>query len=110
MKLTTARAVLYVGIWLALLCAVGHADTPVQAPGGFCRVTPRPELGIVGRSLVVCRWAGNDETGDGVAELVEMVLLLNRKGDVECDRSQVSVLDITKSRYQAIRWYPACSV
>jgi hypothetical protein len=108
MKLTTARAVIYVGIWLLFLCAIGHADTAVLAPGGFCRVTPRSETDLVNRSLVVCRWTGNDETGDGVAEIVQTVLLLNRKGDVDCSRSQVSILDITRPRYQVVRWYPAC--
>jgi len=108
MKFNSLLAVLAVAMWLALLCAIGHADTQVVAPGGFCRVTPRPETDLDGRSLVVCRWSGNDETGDGVPEVVETVLLLNRKGGVDCGRSQVNILNIAVPRYQLVRWYPVC--
>lgn len=108
MKLTKTRAILAVATFLTLLFALARADQQVLAPGGFCRVTPRPELGIPGRSLIVCRWTGNDETGDGIAEVIEAVFLLNRKGDVDCPRSQINVLDITRPRQQLIRWYPAC--
>lgn len=108
MKLTNFRALLAVAIFLTILLLSARADQQVLAPGGFCRVTPRPELGIVGRSLVVCRWTGNDETGDGVAEIVESIFLLDRKGEIDCSRSQVNILDITRPRQQLIRWIPAC--
>lgn len=110
MKLSTATAVLLVAMWLALLCAIGHASVQVPGPGGsgFCTVTGSGELGLGDKSLVVCRYRGVDETGDGVAEVVETVLLLNRNGAVICDRSQVNVLDVTRPRQQLLRWYPAC--
>ncbi len=108
MKLTTARAVLYVGLWLFFLCAIAGASQPVYGPNGFCRVTDRPELQIADRSLVVCRWLGLDETGDGTPEVVETVLMLNRRGAVDCSRSHVNILDPTKARHNLVRWVPAC--
>jgi hypothetical protein len=110
-KLSTAVAVLLVTMWLALICALAGADTQVLGPGGsgFCRATPRGELwGIPNRSLLVCRYNGVDETGDGVPEVVENVLYLNPRGDVDCGRSVVNILDVTRPRQQLIRWYPAC--
>lgn len=108
MKLGTLLAVLAVSMWLALLCAIGHASVPTYAPNGFCRVTPRDETGIPDRSLVVCRWVGTDETGDGAPEIVEAVYLLNRKGGVDCARSYINILDPTKARHNLVRWSPAC--
>lgn len=80
---------------------------PAGAPG-FCAVTPRPELGIPDRSLVVCRWPVGDYTGDGVAEVAELTLLLNRQGGPDCSRSKYSILDVTRSRHQALLIAGAC--
>lgn len=64
------------------------------------------QLGIPG-VLVSCRWQGEDVTGDGEPETVELTLLL-RRGRVDCRHSSYAVLDLTRTRHQAIAVAPAC--
>jgi len=108
MKLGTATAVLIVAMCLALLCAIGHTATYVISPNGACTVTPRGELGMGDKSLVVCQHVSPDETGDGISEVAQTVLVLGPSGGVICDRSHVNILDPTKARGNLVRWYPAC--
>lgn len=108
MKFSTSVAVLLVSMWLALLCTIGHAGSYVISPGGACTVTPRGELKMGDRSLVVCQHVSPDETGDGISEVAQTVLVLGPSGGVICDRSHVNILDPTKARYNLVRWYPAC--
>ena len=104
----TLKALLAVAVWLFLLASFAHAGTYVISPGGACTVTPRGELGLGDKSLVVCQHVSPDETGDGVSEVAQTVLLLGPSGGVICSKSQVNVLDPTKARGNLVRWYPAC--
>lgn len=108
MKLSTSVAVLLVAMWLALLCAIGGAETFVQGPTGWCSVISKGELNLGEKSAVICYWQGTDETGDGVPESVQAVIVLGPNGGPRCDLSQVNILDPTKARHNLVRWYRAC--
>ena len=104
----TLWAMLAVAAWLFLLASFAHAGTYVVSPNGACTVTPRGELGLGDKSLVVCQHVSPDETGDGISEVAQTVLLLGPHGGVICSRSQVNILDPTKSRGNLVRWYRIC--
>lgn len=95
---------------LALLAFAtsAFAGTQVIGDGGFCTVSSRREVGLNGRSLVVCRYPGSDVTGDGTPEVIEQILVLKRNGKLDCRGSHVVTLDVTIPRHQAISILPAC--
>lgn len=104
----TLKALLAVAAWLFLLCSIGHAETYVIGPTGWCTVISRGELDLGDKSAVICYYQGVDETGDGVPESVQMVIVLGSAGGVRCDLSHVNILDPTKSRGNLVRWYRTC--
>ena len=93
-----------------VLATTATASTQVVGPGatGFCTVSTRREVGLAGRSLVVCRYNTVDLTGDGTPEVIEQVLVLKRNGGLDCERSFVNTLDVTRDRHQAIFVKSAC--